>query len=100
MASPSTRPLRIPTSTHVGCFAGYLRFSHGYQWLLLICSLFGFAGAALQAMLPNVTYDVLGGGSTLYGILLGAFGAGALAGGLTRAIGARLLARGWCRTPH
>lgn len=62
----------------------YLRFSRGYLWLLLLGSLFGFASASLRAMLPNLTSDVLGGGSTTYGILLGLFGAGAMVGGVTR----------------
>lgn len=63
----------------------YLRFSRDYLWLLLLGSLFGFASAGLRAMLPNLTSDVLGGGSAMYGILLGLFGAGAMVGGLTRA---------------
>lgn len=62
----------------------YLRFSRDYLWLLLLGSLFGFASAGLRAMLPNLTSDVLGGGSAMYGILLGLFGAGAMVGGLTR----------------
>jgi predicted MFS family arabinose efflux permease len=62
----------------------YLRFSRDYLWLLLLGSLFGFASASLRAMLPNLTSDVLGGGSAMYGILLGLFGAGAMVGGLTR----------------
>jgi hypothetical protein len=40
-------------------------------------------------MLPNLTKDVLGGDSTLYGTLLGLFGAGALAGGLSRSLASR-----------
>jgi MFS family permease len=69
----------------------YLRFSHGYRWLLLLGCLFGFSSSALRTMLPNVTSDVLLGGSALYGGLLGAFGAGALVGGLTRSQGSDLL---------
>ena len=62
----------------------YLRYSRGYLWLLLLGSLFGFASASLRAMLPNLTSDVLGGGSATYGVLLGLFGVGAMVGGLTR----------------
>ncbi|MEX1270951.1 MAG: MFS transporter, partial [Acidimicrobiia bacterium] len=68
----------------------YLRFSNDYLWLLVLGSLFGFAAAALRAMLPNLTSDVLGGDSTLYGALLGLFGGGALIGGLTRAHAGKL----------
>jgi MFS family permease len=67
----------------------YLRFSHGYLSLLLLGCLFGFASAALRSMLPNLTKDVLGGDSTLYGTLLGLFGAGALVGGLSRSLASR-----------
>lgn len=68
----------------------YLRFSRNYLWLLLVGSLFGFASAALRSMLPVITSDVLSGDSTLYGVLLGVFGVGALMGGLTRSFARRL----------
>lgn len=67
----------------------YLRFSRDYLWLLLLGSLFGFVGSALRSMLPNITSDVLGGDSALYGTLLGLFGGGALIGGLTRTYASR-----------
>lgn len=69
----------------------YLRFSRDYLWLLLLGSLFGFAGSALRSMLPNITSDVLAGDSTMYGTLLGLFGGGALIGGLTRTQASRLI---------
>lgn len=71
----------------------YLRFSSDYLWLMLLGSLFGFTAAALRAMLPNLTSDVLGGDSSLYGALLGLFGAGALVGGLSRSVAARAFGR-------
>jgi predicted MFS family arabinose efflux permease len=71
----------------------YLRFSRDYLWLLLLGSLLGFTAAALRSMLPNLTSDVLGGGSRLYGLLLGLFGVGAIAGGLTRGSASRWLGR-------
>lgn len=69
----------------------YLRFSDGYVALLLLSSCFGFTSAALRAMLPNLTSESLSGDASLYGVLLGVFGAGAMVGGITRARGARLL---------
>jgi MFS family permease len=68
----------------------YLWFSSGYRVLLLVGCVFGFASAALLSILPNITHDVLFGGSALYGALLGAFGIGAVIGGLTRTAGARV----------
>lgn len=69
----------------------YLRFSSNYLWLMLLGALFGFTSAALRAMLPNLTSDILGGDSSMYGGLLGLFGAGALLGGLTRSQAAHRL---------
>ncbi|MEJ7801149.1 MAG: MFS transporter, partial [Ilumatobacter sp.] len=72
----------------------YLRFSRGYLWLLLLGSLFGFASASLRSMLPNLTSDTLGGGSVMYGLLLGLFGCGAMVGGVTRSRASRRLGPG------
>lgn len=71
----------------------YLRFSDGYLALLLLGSAFGFTSAALRAMLPNLTSESLGGDAGLYGVLLGAFGAGAMVGGLTRNQGSTVFGR-------
>jgi MFS family permease len=80
-------------STAIAGGIRYLRFSEGYLALLLLASSFGFTSAALRAMLPNLTSESLGGGAGLYGILLGAFGAGAMVGGLTRHQGSLWLGR-------
>lgn len=79
----------VPTAIAGGI--RYLRFSEGYRALLLLGSSFGFTSAALRAMLPNLTSESLGGGASLYGILLGMFGAGAMVGGLTQHRGSRWL---------
>jgi len=82
---------RAPIGVAIATGLRYLRFSQDYVWLLFLGSLFGFTAAALRSMLPNITSDVLGGDSTLYGALLGLFGAGALIGGLTRPLARRLI---------
>lgn len=41
-----------------------------------------FAGAAILALMPLVARDLLGGGATLYGFMLGSFGMGAVIGAL------------------
>lgn len=98
LTTPSEQWERERGSMFVAIATGirYLRFSDGYLWLLLLGCFFGFSSAALRAMLPNITNDVLGGDSALYGLLLGAFGAGAIVGGVTfnsagRRLGGHLL---------
>lgn len=46
--------------------------------LTLAGAAFNFAGTALMALMPLVARDMLGGGAETYGLLLGAFGAGAV----------------------
>lgn len=42
--------------------------------------MFGFAASAVQALMPLVARDTMGGGPQVFGLLLGAFGAGAVGG--------------------
>ena len=51
--------------------------------VLVRCMLTGVLGSALSALMPLVARDVLGGGAPMFGILLGSFGMGAVAGALT-----------------
>jgi MFS family permease len=69
----------------------YTRFTPALLWLLGMSAGFAITSAALQVLLPNLTQDRLGAGAGMYGLLLGAMGIGALAGGMSRArIGERL----------
>ncbi len=63
-------------------FAGgrYVRNSPVVRRMLLRVFLFVLPGAAIWALLPVVASDLLGTGSTGYGVLLGALGAGAILG--------------------
>jgi len=45
--------------------------------------IFGFMGSAIWALLPLVARDLVAGGAVTYGVLLGAFGGGAVVGALT-----------------
>ncbi len=61
----------------------FARFTPTFRRLLGLAALFALTSAVVQAVLPNRT-EQLGGGPGTYGVLLGAMGAGALVGGLTR----------------
>lgn len=69
----------------------FARFTPALRKILGLTSLFALTSAVLQAMLPNFTADVLGGGASGYGVLLGAMGVGALAGAFARPWGAARL---------
>ncbi|BBK30088.1 putative MFS family arabinose efflux permease [Stella humosa] len=58
--------------------------------VLLRAMLFGFAASAVQALMPLLARDAVGGGPFTFGLLLGAFGAGAVGG----AVASQRL-RGW-----
>lgn len=54
---------------------------HIYQ-VMLRSSVFGFTAIAVMALLPVVSATLLGGGPLTYGLMLGAFGLGAVGGAL------------------
>ncbi|HEY5727693.1 MAG TPA: MFS transporter, partial [Acidimicrobiia bacterium] len=62
----------------------FARYTPVFRTLLLIAAGFAVTSAPIQAILPNFTSDVLGGGEVMYGALLGAMGVGALVGAFTR----------------
>lgn len=62
----------------------YARYTPVFRLLLAIAAGFAITSASVQAVLPNLTRDVLGGSAVMYGSLLGAMGLGALAGAFTR----------------
>lgn len=64
----------------------YVRFSPVLLWLLAVSAAFALTSASVLTLLPNVTLEGLGGGATMYGLLLGAMGVGALAGAFSRAV--------------
>jgi len=63
----------------------YVSLSPNLLNIILRGSLFGFTAIAVQALLPLIARDLLGGGASLYGFLLGFFGLGAVAGALSNA---------------
>ncbi|WP_235897739.1 MFS transporter [Neoaquamicrobium microcysteis] len=78
-ASTSTLP---PEPLGLAIISGlrYMAMSPNIEKVLLRGFVFGFAVISVVALLPLVTRDLLGGGALLYGVLFGAFGAGAVGG--------------------
>jgi MFS family permease len=58
----------------------YVAMSPGLGRILLRSFAFGLAAIALLALLPLVARNLVGGGPLTYGVLLGAFGIGAIGG--------------------
>lgn len=64
----------------MGAGIRYVAMSPNIRRVLLRGFAFGFGAIAVQALLPLVARDLVGGGALTFGLLLGAFGAGAVAG--------------------
>lgn len=62
--------------------ARYVVYSPPIRAVLVRTLLIAFAGVAASALMPLVARELLGGGASLYGVLLGCFGAGAVLGAL------------------
>lgn len=60
----------------------YVSMSPNLKATLLRGLVFGAGASALIALMPLIARDLVGGGSVAYGLLLGAFGAGAVGGAL------------------
>lgn len=67
----------------------YVAMSPAIRTVLLRALIFGAGASGLMALMPLVAKELLGGGPLVYGLMLGAFGVGAVAG----AIGASRLRR-------
>lgn len=80
-------PVRAPNllpreSLGVAMSAGvrYVSMSPAIRTVLLRSAIFGAGASGLMALMPLVAKELLGGGPLVYGLMLGAFGAGAVAG--------------------
>jgi MFS family permease len=83
---PSLPPRLLPRETMgVAMAAGvrYVAMSPNIRVVLLRAALFGIAASAVPALMPLVARNMVGGGPLTYGLLLGAFGVGAVAGALS-----------------
>ncbi|PIL19565.1 hypothetical protein P775_13660 [Puniceibacterium antarcticum] len=83
---PDTKPRALPRErigTAMAAGLRYVAMSPNIRIVLVRSCVFGAAAAAIPALMPVVARDLITGGPLTYGILLGAFGIGAVGGALT-----------------
>lgn len=82
--APRARALP-PESLGVAMRAGlrYARLSPALVAIYVRATVFGMMGSAVWALMPLIAKELVKGGAVTYGILLGAFGTGAMIGALT-----------------
>ena len=73
----------------------YVAMSPKIRVLLLRAAMFGLAASAVPALMPLVARDLVAGGPLVYGVLLGAFGMGAVLGALASGRLRRRLSSEW-----
>jgi MFS family permease len=82
---PEVAPRRLPREAFGSAISAGLRYVAMSPVLLKVMFrgfLFGLAAVSVLALLPLIARDLLGGGALAYGVLLGAFGVGAIGGAL------------------
>lgn len=82
---PVQVPRALPPETLGSAMAAGIRYvamSPNLGVVLLRGAVFGLAAIAVQALMPLIARDLIQGGPLTYGLLLGAFGAGAVGGAL------------------
>ncbi|MFC3205318.1 MFS transporter [Aquamicrobium soli] len=88
---PATLP-RESLGAAMGAGLRYVAMSPNIGKVLIRASAFGFTAGAILALLPLVARDLVGGGPLTYGVMLGAFGVGAVSGALISGRLRRMLA--------
>lgn len=84
--SPQTATATLPREAlgaAMGAGLRYVAMSPNIGKVLVRASVFGFTAGAVLALLPLAARDLVHGGPLTYGIMLGAFGVGAVGGALT-----------------
>ncbi len=82
--TPSTLP-REAFGSAISAGLRYIAMSPNLLKVLFRGFVFGLAAIAIMALLPLIARDLVKGGAFTYGILLGCFGTGAIAGALLNA---------------
>ena len=82
---PNRDPQILPRESLGAAMAAGLRYvsmSPAIRTVLLRSAIFGAGASGLMALMPLVAKELLGGGPLVYGLMLGAFGIGAVAGAI------------------
>lgn len=85
---PTLQPQPLPRETLGLAMAAGLRYaamSPSIRTVLLRSVVFGVGASSLMALMPLIAKALVGGGPLTYGLLLGAFGVGAVAGAVSSA---------------
>ncbi|MFL6605314.1 MAG: MFS transporter [Steroidobacteraceae bacterium] len=82
---PRPAPFLPPENMFMAMGAGirYARLSPDIRTVLIRGAIFGVLGSSIWALMPLVARDLIGGNAVTYGVLLGAFGSGAVLGALS-----------------
>lgn len=83
---PERAPRTLPREGLLDAMAAgvrYVAMSPTLRTVLLRAALFGIAASALPALMPVVARQLISGSAFTYGLLLGAFGVGAIGGALS-----------------
>jgi MFS family permease len=82
---PKPAPFLPPENMFMAMGAGvrYARLSPEIRTVLLRGVVFGVLGSSIWALMPLIARDLIGGNAVTYGVLLGAFGSGAVLGALS-----------------
>jgi MFS family permease len=82
---PRPAPFLPPENMFMAIGAGirYARLSPDIRTVLIRGAAFGVLGSSIWALMPLVARDLIGGNAVTYGVLLGAFGSGAVLGALS-----------------
>lgn len=81
---PRPAPFLPPENMVMAMGAGirYARLSPDIRTVLIRGAVFGVLGSSVWALMPLIARDLIGGDAVTYGVLLGAFGSGAVLGAL------------------
>jgi MFS family permease len=82
---PKPAPFLPPENMLMAMGAGvrYARLSPEIRTVLIRGVVFGVLGSSVWALMPLIARDLIGGNAATYGVLLGAFGSGAVLGALS-----------------